>query len=208
MEDMPLVPFSAMWEINQTKVASFTALQGRTELVLWLQSFWRCFGAFWILWFRHWLWFQLAGVEDEFISKDYALTRVGREPAREKIMARLSKEPLFASNNEAALNMFTCRQVIPLSQILKRLTRDESHETMQAFLEHFDKKYGGVDEYVKRYVGFSDEEIAVIKRNLLIPGTSRLWRSHSQDYHSSIYEINCTILDMNKPQWMGKFINT
>lgn len=89
-------------------------------------------------------------------------------------MARLSKEPLFASNNEAALNMFTCRQVIPLSQILKRLTRDESHETMQAFLEHFDKKYGGVDEYVKRYVGFSDEEIAVIKRNLLIPGTSRL----------------------------------
>jgi len=100
---------------------------------------------------------KLAGVEDELISKDYALTRVGREPAREKIMARLSKEPLFASNNEAALNMFTCR-----------------HETMQAFLEHFDEKYGGVDEYVKRYVGFSDEEIAIIKRNLLIPGTSRL----------------------------------
>ncbi|KIM46439.1 hypothetical protein M413DRAFT_17086 [Hebeloma cylindrosporum] len=100
---------------------------------------------------------KLAGVEDELISRDYALTRVGREPAREKIMARLSKEPLFASNNEAALNMFTCR-----------------HETMQAFLEHFDEKYGGVDEYVRRYVGLSDEEIAIIKRNLLIPGTSRL----------------------------------
>jgi hypothetical protein len=52
---------------------------------------------------------QLAGVPDEEISKDYALTRVGREPAREMIMTRLSKEPLFASNNEAALNMFTCR---------------------------------------------------------------------------------------------------
>lgn len=52
---------------------------------------------------------QLAGVDDETIAHEYALTRVGREPAREMIMARLSQEPLFASNNEAALNMFTCR---------------------------------------------------------------------------------------------------
>ena len=52
------------------------------------------------------------------MSRDYALTRIGREPAREMIMARLAKEPLFASNinnnnimtnNDAALNMFTCR---------------------------------------------------------------------------------------------------
>lgn len=43
------------------------------------------------------------------IANDYALTRVGREPARQMILARLTKEPLFASNNEAALNMFTCR---------------------------------------------------------------------------------------------------
>ncbi|RXW24710.1 hypothetical protein EST38_g1196 [Candolleomyces aberdarensis] len=73
---------------------------------------------------------KLAGVEDDIIAQDYALTRVGREPAREMIMARLSKEPLFASNNEAALNMFTCR-----------------HETMAAFLKHFDEKYGGVEHY-------------------------------------------------------------
>lgn len=52
---------------------------------------------------------KLAGVDDEAVSRDYALTRVGREPAREMIMARLAKEPLFASNNDAALNMFTCR---------------------------------------------------------------------------------------------------
>ncbi|PPQ78212.1 hypothetical protein CVT25_015531 [Psilocybe cyanescens] len=100
---------------------------------------------------------KLAGVEDELISRDYALTRVGREPAREMIMARLSKEPLFASNNEAALNMFTCR-----------------HETMQAFLQHFDEKYGGAVAYLKNYVGFSDEEISTIRRNILIPGLPRL----------------------------------
>ncbi|KDR84016.1 hypothetical protein GALMADRAFT_236600 [Galerina marginata CBS 339.88] len=100
---------------------------------------------------------KLAGVDDESISHDYALTRIGREPAREMIMARLSKEPLFASNNEAALNMFTCR-----------------HETMQAFLKHFDKKYGGAVEYLKHYVKLSDEEIATIKRNILIPAQPRL----------------------------------
>jgi hypothetical protein len=43
------------------------------------------------------------------VSREYALSRVGREPAREMIMTRLAKEPLFASNNDAALNMFTCR---------------------------------------------------------------------------------------------------
>jgi hypothetical protein len=52
---------------------------------------------------------KLAGIDDETVCRDYALTRVGREPAREMIMARLAKEPLFASNNDAALNMFTCR---------------------------------------------------------------------------------------------------
>ena len=52
---------------------------------------------------------KLAGIDDEAVCRDYALTRVGREPAREMIMARLAKEPLFASNNDAALIMFTCR---------------------------------------------------------------------------------------------------
>ena len=52
---------------------------------------------------------KLAGIDDEDVARDYALTRVGREPAREMIMIRLAKEPLFASNNEAALNMLTCR---------------------------------------------------------------------------------------------------
>ncbi|KAF9480692.1 hypothetical protein BDN70DRAFT_804836 [Pholiota conissans] len=100
---------------------------------------------------------KLAGVDDEQISHDYALTRIGREPAREMIMARLSKEPLFAANNEAALNMFTCR-----------------HETMQAFLKHFDEKYGGAEEYLRNYVGFSEDEIDAIKRNILAPGPQRL----------------------------------
>nr|GAT44388.1 predicted protein [Mycena chlorophos] len=76
---------------------------------------------------------KLAGVDNEAIARDYELTRIGREPARAMIIERLSKEPLFAANSEAALNMFTCR-----------------HETMIAFLGMLDSKYGGVEEYVKR----------------------------------------------------------
>ena len=71
---------------------------------------------------------KLAGIDDEAVSRDYALTRVGREPAREMIMARLTKEPLFASNNDAALNMFTCRY----GHDRNRFTRFESHGLLLA----------------------------------------------------------------------------
>ncbi|TFY64488.1 hypothetical protein EVJ58_g2596 [Rhodofomes roseus] len=54
---------------------------------------------------------KVAGVNDDAIAEDYALTRVGREPARQMVMARLSQMPMFATNSEAALNMFTCRYV-------------------------------------------------------------------------------------------------
>ncbi|KAJ6583775.1 protein-tyrosine phosphatase-like protein [Mycena sp. CBHHK59/15] len=97
---------------------------------------------------------KLAGVDNEAISNDYALTRIGREPARAMIMERLSKEPLFASNNEAALNMFTCR-----------------HITMSAFLDMLEAQYSGAEEYAKRYADLSDEDITTIRHNLLVPAT-------------------------------------
>jgi hypothetical protein len=58
---------------------------------------------------------KLAGVNDDTIAEDYALTRVGREPARETVLARLAKMPMFASNNERAMNMLTSRSVYAFS---------------------------------------------------------------------------------------------
>jgi hypothetical protein len=88
---------------------------------------------------------KLAGVSDEEIANDYALTRIGREPLRERSLIRLSMEPLFATNHEAALNMFTCRT-----------------ETMLEFLKMLQNQYGGVEEYIKQYTGISDDDIIII----------------------------------------------
>ncbi|THH19929.1 hypothetical protein EW146_g1352 [Bondarzewia mesenterica] len=96
----------------------------------------------------------LAGVDDDAIAMDYSLTRVGREPVREMVMARLQKEPIFATNREAALNMLSSR-----------------HETMLAFLRMFRERYGGAEEYVKKYCRLSDDDIAVIRRHLVVPRT-------------------------------------
>lgn len=52
---------------------------------------------------------KLAGVADEDIATDYSLTRIGREPDREKVLKRLAQEPIFADNKDAALNMLTSR---------------------------------------------------------------------------------------------------
>jgi hypothetical protein len=54
---------------------------------------------------------QLAGVADDAIAEDYSLSRIGREPIREMVMERLSTIPMFATDNEKAMNMLTSRYV-------------------------------------------------------------------------------------------------
>ncbi|OCH88331.1 hypothetical protein OBBRIDRAFT_758450 [Obba rivulosa] len=94
---------------------------------------------------------KLAGVDNESIAEDYGLTRIGREPARQKVMARLAKVPLFATNTEAARNMFSSRA-----------------EVMLAFLEVLQTKYGDVVEYLKQYLELTDEDIEIVRSNLLV----------------------------------------
>ncbi|KAF8897784.1 protein-tyrosine phosphatase-like protein [Infundibulicybe gibba] len=99
---------------------------------------------------------KLGGVDNEVIAEEYALTRIGREPSRLMIMERLAKEPYFQSNNEAAMNMLSCR-----------------HETMVAFLKLFEEKYGGAEEYCKKHMGLTDDDLTAIRNNILTP-TPRL----------------------------------
>ena len=45
---------------------------------------------------------------------------------------------------------------------------------MLSFLKYFREKYGGVEQYVRRYVGLTDDEITTIKKHILISEPSHL----------------------------------
>jgi len=95
---------------------------------------------------------SLVGVSDQDIAHDYELTRVGREPAREKIMARIAKEEIFIGNTEAANNMLSSR-----------------YDTMLAFLEMLRNKYNGAEGYLRERVGLTVEDIVLIRNRMVVP---------------------------------------
>ncbi|KAG6380435.1 hypothetical protein JVT61DRAFT_8572 [Boletus reticuloceps] len=84
------------------------------------------------------------GIAAAILSKawDYSLTRMGREPDREKVLRQLSDEPLFVANSELVPRMLTSR-----------------YDTMHAALGLIRDKYGGVEAYVKNLCGLSDDDI-------------------------------------------------
>jgi hypothetical protein len=121
---------------------------------------------------------KLAGANGEAIATDYALTRIGREPARQMVMARLAKEPIFAENSEAALNMFTCRYVrhppsginlghLPHMTSTSLIDNNDRPETMTAFLNLLRDKYGGAEMYARQYMQLEEGDVAVIRKNLV-----------------------------------------
>jgi len=89
-------------------------------------------------------------------------------------MNRLAMEPLFASNNEAALNMFTCRCVGNVHHPCNLKKLFCRRETMMAFLPLLQEKYSGVEAYCKQYLGLSDGDIHRIQSNILVSTGSRL----------------------------------
>jgi hypothetical protein len=110
---------------------------------------------------------QLAGASTDAISADYALTRIGRAPMRPVILSRLAREPLFASNPTAAHNLLSSRCVQSCPHVLaNQLGREE---TMQSFLKMLGERYGGVKEYVRHACGLTDQDIIIIRQNLLTP---------------------------------------
>jgi hypothetical protein len=51
------------------------------------------------------------------------------------------------------------------------LLADQSRrkETMQAFIMMLNERYGGVEEYARRTCGLTDQDIVIIRQNLLAP---------------------------------------
>ncbi|KDQ17036.1 hypothetical protein BOTBODRAFT_156392 [Botryobasidium botryosum FD-172 SS1] len=93
----------------------------------------------------------LAGVADEDIATDYSLTRVGLEPMREYLLARIQAEPALQGNVQDGMRML-----------------GSTRETMLATLRAMREKYGSTEEYLKKHTTLKDEDIETIRKNILV----------------------------------------
>ncbi|KAF2809719.1 uncharacterized protein BDZ99DRAFT_388632 [Mytilinidion resinicola] len=92
----------------------------------------------------------LAGCSDDQIANDYAMTRVGIEPHREALLGMLMQWNKSWTMETPGMHEF--------SQI--------KGANIKAVLEIVQGKYGGMEGYVKKDLGFSDEDIQKIIANL------------------------------------------
>ncbi|KAG0125294.1 protein-tyrosine phosphatase-like protein [Tuber indicum] len=96
----------------------------------------------------------LAGVGEEVIAEEYALTTLGMGSVKEAIWDHLIKQPLFAKGDAEAIqgleNMLSSRK-----------------DTMLKTLKIIDEEFGGVRGYLEKQCGFSEEEIEIIRKNIV-----------------------------------------
>lgn len=92
----------------------------------------------------------LAGTDPEVIEMDYMLSRIGTEPAREQLVA-------FALRGSGAESVDApgFRNMCNLKVSCWR-----------RFIQGLEREYGGWEGYVTGALGFSDDELKVIKKNL------------------------------------------
>ncbi|KEZ41979.1 hypothetical protein SAPIO_CDS6556 [Scedosporium apiospermum] len=94
---------------------------------------------------------SLAGVPEEVIAHDYALTRIGLEPVRDLLISKITRG---------------LGDVDWENGPLKTLIGCEA-ATMLSFLRAMDEKFdGGVEGFVVSELGFNREEVEGIKKNL------------------------------------------
>ncbi len=93
---------------------------------------------------------SLAGASSEDVTLDFLLSRIGTEPARELLLS-------FALRGTGAES-----QDAPGFYNLCSLKA----KCWDAFAGAVGKEYGGFDGYVTKALGFSDEDLAKIKKNL------------------------------------------
>ncbi|KAK1771166.1 protein-tyrosine phosphatase-like protein [Phialemonium atrogriseum] len=95
----------------------------------------------------------LAGVDADTVSLDFMLSRVGTEPAREQLLA-FARKGSGAETDDAPgfYNLCNLRTAC-----------------WNAFLDAVDREYGGFDGYVTKTLGFTHQDLAIIKKNLAMP---------------------------------------
>ena len=91
----------------------------------------------------------LAGVSDNVIADEYALTDIGLAPLRELFVERLLKNPVLEGDEPGVRNMVSSKR-----------------ENMLASLEMIENEFDGCEGYMRKWCGLGEEEIEVLKSRL------------------------------------------
>lgn len=103
---------------------------------------------------------DLVGAPPELIAADYALSRIGVEPFREKlVVAMLQSIPGPHGTGDAPSQGKPKGMNAPGMREL--MSTDPA--TMEAFVAHLRAVYGGAEGYIRDQLGFSDAEIHALK---------------------------------------------
>ncbi|MCJ1247560.1 hypothetical protein MMC30_004774 [Trapelia coarctata] len=92
----------------------------------------------------------IAGVEEEGIAEEYALSEVGLAEWREGIVAHLGGEEGTGMSREGVERMVSSRK-----------------ENMLATLGMVGEMFGGCEGYVRGVLGFTGEEVEAMRKNLV-----------------------------------------
>ena len=99
---------------------------------------------------------SLAGEAPDRIALDFMLSRIGTEPAREELVA-FARHGAGVQSDDAPGFYNLCSLRV---------------SCWDAFLGAVERDYGGFERYVVTTLGFSEDELAAIKRNLRAPVTA------------------------------------
>ncbi|KAH7124286.1 protein-tyrosine phosphatase-like protein [Dactylonectria macrodidyma] len=103
---------------------------------------------------------DLMGASAELIADEYALTRVGTEAHREKLLPAVVKGFGDVKGKDDA-DMQVNIDSPGMRQLLGTHAR-----VMIDFVEHLRENYGGAEGYMKGFLRFSDEDILKVRDNL------------------------------------------
>ena len=117
----------------------------------------------------------LAGAPEEVVVLDYMLTRIGLEPAKERLLGALMASsmatrftvdvPGVTAGTGAAVPMPTLAQTLEAHPWVRNMANLKP-KCWHAFVGALEKRAGGFEGYVKGTLGFSEEDLEIIKRNL------------------------------------------
>lgn len=99
---------------------------------------------------------DLMGAPAEHIADEYALTRIGMEPLREKLLPSV-----IDSYGKRTGGGKEGEDLTPLTHLLGSYKK-----VMLAFLKNLEEEYGGAVGYMKNNLGLSDADIEEIRKNL------------------------------------------